>query len=40
MPEDFDVEDEQKLEQISRQLAERTRRQEEFMRQKIRERSK
>ena len=38
IPDDFDVEDEARLEQISQQLAERTRRQEEFMRQKVRAR--
>ena len=40
IPEDFDVENEARLEEISQQLAERTRRQEEFMRQRVRERSR
>ena len=40
LPDDFDTEDEARLEQISQQLAERERRQEEFMRQKVRERSR
>lgn len=35
---DFDFDDEARLKQITAQLAERTRRQEEFMRQRIRER--
>jgi hypothetical protein len=40
IPDDFDVEDEARLEQISEQLAERTRRQEEFMRQRVKDRQK
>ena len=38
MPDDFDVADEARLEQISQQLAERERSKQEFMRQKVRER--
>ena len=38
IPYDFDVADETRLEQISQQLAERERRKQEFMRQKVRER--
>ena len=38
IPENFDGADEARLEQISRQLAERERRKQEFMRQKVRER--
>jgi hypothetical protein len=38
IPEDFDVEDERRLDEVSDQLAERTRRQEDFMRQKVKER--
>ena len=38
MPDDFDLEDEARLKEISQQREERTRRQEQFMRQKIRER--
>jgi hypothetical protein len=38
MPDDFDTADEARLEQISQQLAERERRKQEFMRQKVRER--
>jgi hypothetical protein len=40
LSQDFDVEDEARLDQISQQLAERTRRQEEFMRQRVIERSR
>jgi protein-arginine kinase activator protein McsA len=38
-PEDFDIEDETKMEKILEQLAERERRKEEFMRQRVKERS-
>jgi len=37
---DVDIEDEVQLDAVSQQLAERTRRQEEFMRQRVRERSR
>ena len=38
IPEDFDVGDEAQMEQMSRDLAERDRRQQEFMRQRVNER--
>ena len=39
IPEDFDIEDEGRLDEFSQQLAERTRRQEDFMRQRVKVRS-
>ncbi len=40
IPEDFDVENEGKLDEVSQHLADRTRRQEDFMRQRVKERSR
>jgi hypothetical protein len=38
MPDEFDIENEAKMKEISQQLADRTRRQDEFMRQRVRAR--
>jgi hypothetical protein len=38
IPDDFDIENEAKMKEISQQLADRTRRQDEFMRQRVRAR--